>query len=321
MKFLIAGYGSIGRRHMRNLLALGEKDILLYRTHHSTLPDDELAGYCVETDIRAALAHKPDGVIVSNPTSLHMDVAIPAAEMGCSILLEKPIAQNLDRVEELKTALKKGGGKLVTAFQFRFHPGLQKVKQLLVEGTIGRPLEARAQWGEYLPGWHPWEDYRASYASRSDLGGGVALTLCHPLDYLQWMFGKAQVLWSFGDKISDLEIQMEDMVEIGMRFPLGTVGSVHLNYFQQPGVHRLEILGASGTILWDNADGAVSVFTTASGKWEKIPAPEGFERNHLFLAETQHFLDVMQGKAEPLCTLEDGISALELALTASKMKK
>ncbi len=78
MKFLIAGLGSIGRRHLRNLLALGERDILLYRTHHSSLPDDELAGFPVETDLEAALAHQPDAVIVSNPTALHLQVAIPA---------------------------------------------------------------------------------------------------------------------------------------------------------------------------------------------------------------------------------------------------
>lgn len=78
---------------MRNLVALGETDIVLYRTHKATLPDDELAGYPVETDLTGALrTHKPDAVIISNPTSMHLDVAIPAAEAGCAILLEKPIA-------------------------------------------------------------------------------------------------------------------------------------------------------------------------------------------------------------------------------------
>jgi predicted dehydrogenase len=83
MKILIAGLGSIGRRHFRNLIALGEKDIILLRTRKATLPDDELAGYPVETDIHEALGkHKPDAVVVANPTSLHQEVAIPAAEAG-----------------------------------------------------------------------------------------------------------------------------------------------------------------------------------------------------------------------------------------------
>ena len=66
MKFLIVGLGSIGRRHFRNLAALGEKDIVLLRTRKATLPDDELAGYPVETNLNEALhTHKPDGVIVA----------------------------------------------------------------------------------------------------------------------------------------------------------------------------------------------------------------------------------------------------------------
>ena len=86
MKILIAGLGSIGRRHFRNLIAIGETDLILLRTHKATLPDDELTGYPVETDIHEALQkHKPDAVIVANPTSLHLDVAIPAAKAGCDV--------------------------------------------------------------------------------------------------------------------------------------------------------------------------------------------------------------------------------------------
>ena len=102
MKFLIAGLGSIGRRHFRNLIALGEKDIVLLRSHRATLSDDELAGYPVETDLHKALKkHKPDAVIVANPTALHLDVAIPAAEAGCHILLEKPVSHLLERLDIL----------------------------------------------------------------------------------------------------------------------------------------------------------------------------------------------------------------------------
>ena len=83
MKFLIAGFGSIGRRHFRNLYALGERDFIFLRSKRGTLPDEEIAAFPVETDLDAALAHKPDVVIVSNPTALHLDVAIPAAQAGC----------------------------------------------------------------------------------------------------------------------------------------------------------------------------------------------------------------------------------------------
>ncbi|MEW6715896.1 MAG: Gfo/Idh/MocA family oxidoreductase [Chloroflexota bacterium] len=307
MKFLIAGFGSIGRRHFRNLLTLGERDILLYRTYQSTLQDDELAGFLAETDLKEALAHKPDAVIVSNPTAYHLDVAIPAAEAGCHILIEKPVSYSMERMDTLENAVQRGGGHVLVGFQFRFHPGFRKVASLLSEGVIGRPLSVRAHWGEYLPDWHPWEDYRQGYSARTDLGGGVILTLCHPLDYLCWLFGDVEALWAFSGSISDLKIPVEDTAEIGLRFANGIIGSVHLDYNQRPPAHTVEIVGTQGTIQWDYSDGAAKAYTTTTKEWEVYPLPEGYERNDMFLTEMRHFIDVVCGKATSLCTLDDGI--------------
>jgi predicted dehydrogenase len=335
VKFLIAGFGSIGRRHLRNLLALGERDILLYRSYRSTLPAEEIGQFPIETDLQAALDHRPDAVIISNPTALHLDIAIPAARQGCHILLEKPVSHSLEQLDQLRSALQSRGGQLLVGFQFRFHPGLQKVASLLSENTIGRPLSARAVYAEYLPGMHPWEDYRQGYSARDDLGGGVILTLCHPLDTLCWLLGEVDSLWAFHGRLNDLEIRVEDTAEIGLRFSSGALGSAHLDYNRRPPAHTLEIIGAQGLIYWDNADGAVTLYQADShlpprppslkGRGKAIPgvmkeinfpAPPGFHRNDMFLSEMRHFLAVCRGEATPLCTLDDGIQALRLALAA-----
>jgi predicted dehydrogenase len=325
MKFLIAGFGSIGRRHFRNLLALGERDIVFLRSKRSTLPDDEIANFPVETNLKAALDHQPDAVIIANPTALHLDVAIPAAEQGCYLFIEKPISHSLERVDALGVALERGGGKAFTAFQFRFHPGLKTIKKLITEresvvtrpqtSVIGRPISFRVHWGEYLPGWHPWEDYRKGYSARADLGGGVVLTLCHPLDYARWLFGEIGSLWAFTSANSGLELDVEDTAEIGLYFENGIIGSVHLDYVQRPPVHRLEIIGSEGTIRWNNDNGAVSVYT-GDGSIETYPVPQKFERNDLFIEEMKHFINVVRGEMELHCTLDDGIWALKLALAA-----
>ena len=328
MKFLIAGLGSIGKRHFRNLVALGEKDIVLLRTHKATLSDDELAGYLVETDIHKALKNrKPDAVIVANPTALHLDVAIPAAEAGCHILLEKPVSNSLERLDVLQQAAKKSGCKILVGFQFRYHPTLNKARELIQSNALGKLLTVHAHWGEYLPQWHPWEDYRQSYAARADLGGGVILTLTHPLDYLRYLIGEIEALWSFNGHGSALEMDVEDVAEIGLRFANGAIGGVHLNYFQRPPVHRLEIVGTNGTLRWDNADGSLHFdqMPAPFGSFSDSPPapvtqtfspPAGFERNQLFVAQTRHFIGSVRGEAEPVCTLEDGIMALRLALAA-----
>ena len=333
MKFLIAGLGSIGRRHFRNLIALGEKDIILLRSHRATLPDDELAGYPVETDLTEALKkHKPDAVVVANPTALHLDVAIPAAQAGCHILLEKPVSNSLDRLDVLQKAAEESGSKILVGFQFRYHPTLNKARELLQAGALGQVLTVHVHWGEYLPNWHPWEDYRQGYAARADLGGGVIVTLTHPLDYLRYLLGDVESLWSFNGHLSPLEIDVEDVAEIGLRFSSGAVGGVHLNYFQRPPVHKLEIVGTDGTLRWDNADGVLHHFKMPAefGTWsasppapvvERFAPPEGFERNQLFLAQTRHFVETAAGEAEPKCTLADGAQALRLALAAQESQK
>ncbi len=328
IKFLIAGLGSIGRRHFRNLIALGEKDIVLLRTRKATLPDDELAGFPVETDLKEALQkHTPDAVIVANPTSMHLDVAIPAAEAGCHILLEKPVSHSLERLDVLQQAAQKSGSKILVGFQFRYHPTLNKAREIIRSGDLGKILTVHAHWGEYLPQWHPWEDYRQSYAARTDLGGGVIVTLTHPLDYLRYLLGDVESLWSFNSHISPLDVDVEDVAEIGLKFASGSVGGVHVNYFQRPPVHRLEIVGTNGTLRWDNADGILHFqrMPVPFGSYSDQPPapvtasfapPEGFERNQLFLVQTRHFIEIVRGEPEPVCALEDGIMALRLALAA-----
>ena len=328
MRYLIAGLGSIGRRHFRNLIALGEKEIVLLRTRKGTLPEDELAGYPVETDFQEALKkHRPDAVIVANPTSMHLEVAIPAAEAGCHILVEKPVSHSLERLDVLQQTAEKSGSKILVGFQFRYHPTLNKARELIRSNALGRLLTVHAHWGEYLPQWHPWEDYRQSYAARADLGGGVIVTLTHPLDYLRYLLGEVESLYSFNGHISSLEVDVEDVAEIGLKFTNGAVGGVHVNYFQRPPVHRLEIAGTNATLRWDNADGILHFFKMPAsfGSFsdqppapvvESFSPPEGFERNQLFVAQTRHFIEVVRGESEPVCRLEDGVMALRLALAA-----
>ena len=336
MKYLIAGLGSIGRRHMRNLIALGEKDIVLFRTRKATMPEDELAGFPVETDLQEALKkHKPDAVIVGNPTSMHLDIAIPAAEAGCAILLEKPISNSTERLDQLELAVKKSGAKVLVAFQFRFHPGLMRAKQLISDGELGRVISAHVHFGEYLPAWHPWEDYRKGYAARADMGGGVVLTQCHSLDYLPWLAGKVESAWGFTAKLSDLEVDVEDTAEIGLRFESGALGNLHLDFNQQPPAHRFEIIGTKGSLKWDLSDGATRIYRASAeslatstgmgiksgGEWEAYPLPENWERNVMFLDQMKHFVAVVHGEAEPACTLDDGVRVMQLISAVHESQK
>jgi predicted dehydrogenase len=117
------------------------------------------------------------------------------------------------------------------------------------------------------------------------------------------------------------------VAEIGLRFASGAIGGVHVNYVQRPSVHRLEIVGTQGTLHWDNADGVLHFYripqpfgessaNPPAPVIEQLAPPKGFERNMMFMEQMKHFVAVARGKAEPVCTLHDGIRALEMALEA-----
>ena len=315
MKILIAGFGSIGRRHFRNLLALGERDIVFLRSGRSTLELDELDGFPVETDLDAALAHRPQAVIVANPTAMHLDVAIPAARAGCHLLLEKPVSNSLDRVEVLDEILMANEIRTLVGYQFRFHPGLQTIQGWINEGGIGRPIAVQAHWGDYLPEWHPWEDYRAGYAARSELGGGVVFTLSHPIDYLCMLFGDVESVWA-QTTASGLGLDVEDQANIALQFSDGPLATIHLNYFQRPARHDMEIIGEFGTIRWNALNGEAACYRAQNQSWLTVQPPKGFERSRLFLAEADHFLRVVRNEEPARCTYREGIRCLKIALTA-----
>ncbi len=318
MKTLVVGLGSIGRRHLHNLCSLDDQEAVLVRSGKSTLPDDDLAGFPTESDLAQALdRHRPDAVIVSNPTALHLPVALAAAEAGCHLFLEKPVSHRLDGVEKLAHVVAAKSVCVFVGFQFRFHPGLRAVRDWLVQGAIGRVLHASVHWGEYLPGWHPWENHREGYAARADLGGGVVLTLCHPLDYLRWLVGEVKTVTATTATASEVGDDVESIADIGLIFDNGAIGHVHLDYVQRPPSHTLRIIGSNGTILWDNQDGVARMQVVGKAE-ERIPLPPGFERNVMFVDEMRHFIHCVRNNETPRVTLRDGVAALEIAVAAKE---
>jgi predicted dehydrogenase len=222
----------------------------------------------------------------------------------------------MEGVTDLATVVRDEQVNVLVGYQYRFHPSLQKMNELLKTGAIGRPLSARSHWGEYLPNWHPWEDYRKGYSARADLGGGVILTLSHPLDYLRWLFGEVEEVWASSGSYGDLELDVEDTAEISLLFSKGMIASVHLDYNQQPPAHHLEVIGTDGTIQWNYSDGAVRWYQGDNNEWQTWSTPQKFERNEMFLAQMRHFLAVARGEINPVCSLDDGIQALRIALAA-----
>jgi predicted dehydrogenase len=315
---LIAGFGSAGRRHFNNLRALGYSDFVFYRTFQSSLDDAELGEWLSTSDLQEALAAQPKIVIIANPTARHVEVANAAVRAGCHLLIEKPLSHSLDHCQQLADEAAKQGVVVMIGCQYRFHPLLINLQRQLGQGRLGEVLGARAEWGEYLPDWHPWEDHRKSYSARSDLGGGVVLTLIHPLDYLYWLFGPVADVQAAIRQVPSLQTSAgDDWADITLQFASGVIGQVHLDYIQKPPVHRLDVWGDRGRATLDFHAGTLA-WRDTNGDTQTEGVPDGFERNAMFVDEMKHFLASVAGSEPCRIPLADGIAVLDVALRAKQ---
>lgn len=332
MKFLIVGLGGIGQRHLRNLRALlgeaGEIRAVDPRPEIPVLTDSlqlevgaTLEGKYnlrIYPDLDAGLAWQPDAVFVCTPTSMHLSDAFRAAQAGCHLFIEKPLAHTLEGVAELIGLAERRKLTAVVGYQMRFHPGLQRLHALLEAGSVGRVLSVHAEIGEYLPGWHPYEDYRQMYASRKNLGGGVILSQIHEMDYLYWLFGLPRTVYARGGHLSRLEVDVEDSADILMDFGTGERPlpvSLHEDYLQRPPSRGCKVIGDAGKIVLDFPTLTLTVHD-GEGKLAESVAFQDFQRNQMFLDEAKYFIEALQGKPAPLVSLRDGAQSLRMALAA-----
>lgn len=313
---LIVGFGSIGRRHFRNLMELGRDDFVFVRSGNSVLDDAEIGRYPATSNVDEALRCGPSAAVIATPNSLHMEAALKAAKADCDLYIEKPLSHTLNGVAELRREVESRGLIAMVGCQFRFHPLLIELRTMIAAGRLGRVIGAYAEWGEYLPSWHVWEDHRQSYSARDDLGGGVVLTLIHPLDYLYWLFGEWRSVEANSGGIPSLETPAaEDWSDINISFASGVLAQVHLDYIQRPPVHRLKIVGDRGRAVCDFQRNELYLVPPEGEAILHVP-PDGFERNTMFLSTMQHFLSCIGQRVEPQCSLNDGEAALRMALAA-----
>jgi predicted dehydrogenase len=318
---LVVGLGSIGRRHARNWASLGLGPLAVCRLHKQLQHEPQQPLQVEYTEYhnldRALEAWRPDVVLVTNPTSLHVETTRSALQAGAHVLVEKPLGSTLDGIGELVDAARASCRTLMVAYNLRFHPGLKRLKALVAGNAIGRVISARAEVGEYLPDWHPWEDYRRSYSGRRDLGGGAMLTFSHELDALCWLLGAPRRLAALTSHASSLEVDTEDVAELVLQFESGALGSVHVDYVRRPPRRAIEVVGEIGTLRWDYERNRLELFLPDVRQWRLEQGDPTYARNQMYVDELQHFVACVRGEiVQPLVDGEQGAAVLAIALAA-----
>jgi len=310
---LVCGLGSIGRRHLRHLRQLGVERIDAFRTGKATIPDDEEYGPDnVFDDLSEALAERPDMVIVANPTALHLPVALHAVRAGCHVLVEKPLSDTLQGCDTLEEAARSAGVFVGVAYNLRFHPLVQRVRQMIVEcEPLGRPLLLRAHVGGYLPDWHPWEDYRHGYAARRDLGGGAALTNSHEIDEALWLLGPAE--WAGGTILADgpLGTDVDEAAVFCIRHRMGSISTVSLSLVERPPSRTLQVDFERGRVEVDLLRGELGLLGV-DGEVEFAATPEGYTFDETYREQLVAFFEAMGGRDSYVARLDEGIVVMEV---------
>lgn len=313
--FLVLGAGSIGKRHIANLRHLGVEHLWVYDPQAERMAEARARwGVRPFERLEEALAAGPYAVLVCSPPVYHIPQALAAARAGAHLFIEKPLAASLDGVDELLAEVETRGLRTLVGCNFRFHPGLQRLRALLAQGTLGEVLFARAVFGQYLPDWHPWEDYRRGYSARRDLGGGIVLDRIHELDYLVWLFGPVAQARGLVVHTGSLEIETEDLAEGWLRFQNGVTASLHVDYLNRRYTCRAEVLGTEGTAWWDFGSHSLRVYRAGTQEEQTWAWPR-YQVNEMYVAEMAHFLRVLAGEEESLKDLRQARHILETALT------
>jgi len=314
-RLLIVSLGSIGKRHARLARELlPEVEIIVLR--HKSCNDVKNTDYeyCVTT-VEDAIKLNPQAAVIANPATHHIDVALPLAEAGIHLLIEKPISNSIDGVNTLIDICKKRSLILMTGYNLRFLKSLQQFRDLLAAKRVGRILSVRAEIGQYLPSWRPDSDYRVTVSAKAELGGGVLLELSHEIDYLRWLFGDVEWVSAILKQQSDLEIDVEDTAHLTIGFESESItkpviASLNMDFIRHDTTRTCTVICEDGTLRWDAVLGTVEVFEQKTNEWQTL-FTEQKKRDSSYIEEWKHFLKCIVEGDTPKVSGFDGLKVLQ----------
>jgi predicted dehydrogenase len=356
MKILAIGGGSMGRRRLRDLGFLNVGEVILF---------EPVAGRCKEiaaafgvrgfTDFEEALAQKPDVMTISTPPALHELYVRKAMELGLHVFAEVPFVLDARALTDIAERTRTYPRVLGVSHTIRYYPPFRLIHDVLQRGEIGKPLYLEYSLGNYLPEWHPYEDYRKFYASDIGLGGAGLDMLPHELSAIQWWLGNVQSVLARFSKLSSLEIKGADSHDLLLAFGDGARGFFHHDLIERGTAGRhVRIVGEQGTIEWHQNLPTVRVYR--GQKNEELPAEQAsdweaalqasrdvtealarqaarsgtvrpdsvaaFKYESCYLREMQHFLGAVEGKHPySMATVAEELQTLRVVHAAVQSDK
>lgn len=310
MKICIIGLGSIGKRHLGNLITALEKRGIKYqidalRSVHTALEEkwDKIIGrQFFHAD---ELPGDYEIIFITNPTSLHYDTIRKVVSKTKHMFIEKPVFESIEY--DLKALPLRENGIYYVACPLRHKSIMKYVKQKIVPNE--KIVSVRVISTSFLPAWRDGVDYRTIYSAKENMGGGATRDLIHEWDYVKYLFGVPDKVFHMKDHVSDLEIDSDD-VSIYMARYSNMLLEMHLDYVGHKTERTLQMFTSRKRIDIDLLSNCISRYER-----DKLIDKEKFSAEDFYMKEIEYFLDCIEGKQDNMNTIADAYQTLKIALT------
>lgn len=318
--YLVAGLGSIGQRHIRNLRRLVPHAEISVLRRSASKPVENCGWDRVFISLEDALSPPPDAAIIAGPASTHLELALALAQAGIPMLIEKPLALELAGLDELLKICEEAALPVSIGYNLRFHPVLAGMAERLAAGHLGRVLRARAEVGQFLPDWRPGSDYREGVSAQKVLGGGPLLELSHEFDYLYALFGMPDAVTCRSGRFSQLEIDVDDVATTILEYKEPSMlVTVDMDFLQRPAARKCKIVCEAGLLEADFL--AASITETAhDGGAVAVHKFEVSDPNDMYLEELKAFVRSC-ADGRPVVSLADGVDVMKIIDAAERSVK
>lgn len=315
-RIALVGLGSIGRKHLRliNLLR-PDIDVFLVRSGYGHRWPEEAYAARSLSSIDEVIRQNIDAAIISSPASFHVEQAIELLCARIPLLIEKPLSNKLDGTTKLKILSEEVGVPVLVGYVLRHSMSLVLFNELLADNVVGQILGVNINCASYLPNWRPGQDYKTTVSARPELGGGVLLEMSHEIDYANWFFGPFKSVGATVKNSGILGIQVEDEADLTLISDINLAVSVHLDFLQPYPTRKCTVQGSKGVLSWD---GIMNTVTLRGEAGQEKNWNFDCQSDDMFKSQLQHFLACIEKGNQPMVTLKDGISTLEIIEAAKR---
>ena len=303
MRFYVVGLGSMGKRRIRNLHANGEKDIVGFDVRPDRNQEaKEKYGIKIVGRFEDISPDNFDALIISAPPEAHGGYIRFAIKHKKHFFVEHPVFT--DGYEEIFAEKRQKDSKLALApsCTMLFYQPIKMMKKVLEEDRIGKILAFQYHMGQYLPDWHPWEDYRQVYFSKKATSACREM-LPFELIWLNWLMDSrvAEICGTI-TKVSDLDMDADDIALASVKYENGIVGNIIIDVISRKPFRTLRVLGSEGVLDWEKFSHTISVYDAKTKQTEIIPISQGYlepgyvNPEEQYIDEIKSFLGMIAGK-------------------------